>query len=127
MSGSTRDLIEKIPKLKKQICNLTSELEDLVYIQAINSLNISGTNLEITFLNQDGLLQTLSQDLFTIQESEIQDNVLNYTALNSIVNPDLYQFAYVRESQGIKFISYILKFLDIIIITLYRNPQSKHE
>ena len=104
--GEAEKNIKCIPTLKNKICQLTKNFENLDYVQTIQNLTLNGSNLEITFINNLGVAQTLSQNLFTIQEAEIKDNVLNYAALSSILAPDLYQFAYVRESQGTRFINY---------------------
>lgn len=92
--------IESIPKLKKQVCNLSKVIEDLSYVQNITDFRLNGLNLEIEFVDSDGNTQVLSENISSLSESEIKNNVLNYDELLTISSPELYQFAYVRESQG---------------------------
>lgn len=92
--------IESIPKLKKQVCNLSKVIEDLSYVQNITDFRLNGLNLEIEFVDSDNNTQVLSENISSLSESEIKNNVLNYNELLTISSPELYQFAYVRESQG---------------------------
>lgn len=92
--------IESIPKLKKQLCNLSKTVETLSYVENITNFRLNGLNLEIEFIDSQGNTQILSENISSLSESEIKDNVLNYDELLNVSSPELYQFAYVRESQG---------------------------
>ena len=69
-------------------------------ILSIDSFLLNGSDLSITFTTKNQGSVTYSQSLFQLEEAEIKDNVLNYSDLINIQNPNLHQFAYVRESQG---------------------------
>lgn len=93
------DVVKRLPKLYKQVQCLKKEIAELDSINSIDSFVLNGTNLDLTFTDANGQ-STLSANIATLQQLEIKDNVLNYNELATITNPDLYQFAYVRESQG---------------------------
>lgn len=68
-------------------------------VKSIDSFSLNGSDLVLTVTTNKGV-QVLTQSLFTLQETEIKDNVENYSELLNILNPKLNQFAYVRNSQG---------------------------
>lgn len=99
--------LQSIPKLKKQLSFLNKTVETLSYIEDITDFRLNGLNLEIEFIDSQGNTQILSKNISSLSESQIKDNVLNYDELLNVPSPELYQFAYVRESQGIKWQSSI--------------------
>lgn len=108
------ELGNKIAKLHRKICCLSEgvnsntnnideiilDLESLEYVKTITDFRLSGSVLEIEFEDNNGNISIVSQDIFTLQESSIKNNVQNYTELLTVQTPELYEFAYVRESQG---------------------------
>lgn len=96
----TRQKINKVPLLERKLCALKEDVFNLEFVNTISDFRLKDTVLEIEYINNNNETVILQQDIFTLQETEIKDNVRTYDDLLSILNPELYQFAYVRESQG---------------------------
>lgn len=90
--------------LKRDVILAKDKLEEIENIQNITGLSLSGNSIRLDFVNNDGTLGFVEQDLFNLQESEIKYNVQNYTELLTVTAQSLYDFAYVRESEGVQWL-----------------------
>ncbi len=73
-----------------------------VGVKNINEVKVEPNGLlSITFTKADNTTATI---ITTKSVLDIKYNVLNYSALSSILDQELYDFAYVRQSQGIKWL-----------------------
>jgi hypothetical protein len=95
-----------IPKLKCEISKIKKSLDDIIEsnndISSIDSIIMDNSGkLIITYTNKSGV-NTVETD--TLKKFILKYNVLNYTELLT-KNPDLYDYAYVREEQGTKWLS----------------------
>ena len=104
MTKILTDSILSIPKLQceineiKKLLDNTNGTSGIISIDSV-SFNIDG-KLIIYYTDTNGS-QTIETD--TIEKFIIKYNVLNYTELLTIT-PELYDYAYVRESQGTKWL-----------------------
>lgn len=101
-----REATERLPSLFRSVNCLKSDLNFLKNstIMSINSLRIVGSDLVLDYTDKDGN-QNTKLDISSLQEQlEIKNIVTNFSSLSNIVSPEVNEFAFVENPQGVKWL-----------------------
>lgn len=101
--------IESIPKLKKEICQLSKNFEQLSFVQSLDSFDLNPTtfDLTITYSDRDGNQQTISENLSALSGlSQFKPDIVvdTFSDLASVTGQVLFEFAEVRNPQGTRYL-----------------------